>query len=101
MKLTPEHLADPWADLLRLADAALSAHDDTERPASVTFRLTVKRDKDTGKSVGMFAAKCMSFGEVEECLRLRFSPEIDAKIMKWMKKRKSSPSAYMMRDGAA
>ena len=49
-----------------------------------------------GQKIGMFKTTCMSFGDVEECLRLRFSPEIDGKIRKFMKKRKLNPSMYMI-----
>lgn len=73
-------------------------------PKSVMYGLSLAFGTETdawkGKKIGMFAAKCMSFGEVEECLRLRFSPDVDGKIRKWMKKRKSNPSAYIMNDGA-
>jgi hypothetical protein len=71
-------------------------------PKSVMYGLSLAFGTETdawkGQKIGMFAAKCMSFGEVEECLRLRFSPEIDGKIRKWMKKRKSNPSAYIIKD---
>lgn len=69
-------------------------------PKSVMYGLSLAFGTETdawkGQKIGMFAAKCMSFGEVEECLRLQFSAEIHAKIRKWMKKRKSNPSAYMI-----
>jgi hypothetical protein len=71
-------------------------------PKSVLYGLSVAFGTDTdawiGKQITIFAAKCMSFGEVEECVRVRFSPEVDAKIRKWLKKRKASPSAYMIAD---
>lgn len=73
-------------------------------PKSVMYGLSLaygtEVDAWKGQKIGMFAAKCMSFGEVEECLRLRFSPEIDAKIRKWMKKRKANGAAYMIKDEA-
>jgi hypothetical protein len=71
-------------------------------PKSVMYGLSLAYGTETdawkGQKIGMYAAKCMSFGAVEECLRLRFSAEIDAKIFKWMKKRKASASAYMIRE---
>jgi hypothetical protein len=71
-------------------------------PKSVMYGLSLAFGTETdawqGQKIGMYASKCMSFGAVEECLRLRFSAEIDAKIFKWMKKRKASASAYMIRE---
>ncbi len=69
-------------------------------PKSVMYGMSLAYGTETdawkGQKVGLYAAKCMSFGEVEECLRIRFSPEVDAKIRKWMKKRKANASAYMI-----
>lgn len=71
-------------------------------PKSVMYglSLTFGTETDTwaGQKIGMFKARCMSFGDVEECLRLRFSADVEAKIRKWLKKRKANPSAYMLRD---
>jgi hypothetical protein len=71
-------------------------------PKSVMYGLSlalgVETDAWKGQKVGIYAAKCMSFGDVEECLRIRFAPEIDAKIRKWMKKRKANPSAYIIKE---
>jgi hypothetical protein len=71
-------------------------------PKSVLYGLSLVlgTDADTwaGKNITIFATKCMSFGEAEECLRVRFQADIDARIYKWLKKRKASPSAYMIRD---
>ncbi len=73
-------------------------------PKSVMYGLSLMFGTDTdgwlGKEVTLFATKCVSFGEVEECVRLRFTAEIDKKIVKWLKKRKSNPAAYMI-TGAA
>jgi hypothetical protein len=73
-------------------------------PKSVLYGLSEMLGTDTdawvGKEITIFAAKCMSFGDVEECLRVQFPPDIDAKIRKWLKKRKANPSAYMIRDSA-
>jgi hypothetical protein len=35
----------------------------------------------------------------KECVRIRFPAEIDKKIRMWLKKRKASPSAYIMQEG--
>jgi len=71
-------------------------------PKSVLYGLSLTYGTDTdawvGQPVTLFAAKCMSFGEVEECVRIRFEAAIDTKIRKWLKKRKASPSAYMITD---
>ena len=40
-----------------------------------------------------------SFGEVEECVRVRFTPDTEAKIRKWLKKRKANPNAYILKEG--
>lgn len=73
-------------------------------PKSVMYGLSLYLGTDAdawaGKKVTMFATRCMSFGEVEECLRIRFPIEIDDRIRKWLKKRKASPMAYMMKDQA-
>lgn len=67
---------------------------------SVMYGLSLTFGTDTdgwvGKDVTLFAAKCLSFGSEEECVRIRFAPDVDAKIRKWLKKRKASPSAYMI-----
>ena len=69
-------------------------------PKSVLYGLSLAYGSETdawiGKPVVLFAAKCLSFGDVEECVRIRFAPEIDAKIRKWLKKRKASAGAYMI-----
>lgn len=71
-------------------------------PKSVMYGMSlaygVETDAWKGQKVGIYAAKCMSFGEIEECLRVCFAPEVDAKIRKWMKKRKANPSAYIIKD---
>lgn len=40
--------------------------------------------------------KCMSFGAVEECLRIKFEPDVVRAIYQWLKKRKASRSAYIL-----
>lgn len=69
-------------------------------PKSVLYGLSLALGTDTdgwvGQRISLFAAHCMSFGEKEECLRVRFTAEIDGKIRRWLKKRKASPSAYII-----
>ena len=69
-------------------------------PKSVLYGMSLAYGPETdawiGQTVVLFAAKCSSFGEIEECVRIRFAPEIDARIRKWMKKRKASVSAYII-----
>ena len=48
----------------------------------------------------LFATKCLSFGDVEECVRIRFPEEIDARIYKWLKKRKANRSTYILKESA-
>lgn len=71
-------------------------------PKSVLYGLSLELGPDIdawpGKSIVMFAAKCMSFGEVEECVRIRFSAENEAKVKKWMKKRGASVAAYILKE---
>jgi len=49
----------------------------------------------SGQSITLFATKCMCSGEVEECVRVVFPPDINARVIRWMKQR-ASPSAYML-----
>lgn len=69
-------------------------------PKSVLYGLSLLLGTETdawvGKKVTIFAAWCMSFGEREECLRVRFPQQIETGIRKWLKKRKASPSCYMI-----
>lgn len=69
-------------------------------PKSVMYglSLTFGNDVDTwvGQTIELYKAWCMSFGEEEECVRVRFAPDIDTKIRKWLKKRGASPNAYMI-----
>jgi len=73
-------------------------------PKSVQHGLSLLFGPDAedwkGKDVTIFATKCMSFGEVEPCIRIQFPAEIDSKIRKWLKKRKANPSAYMVKGEA-
>jgi hypothetical protein len=69
-------------------------------PKSVLYGLSLLLGTETdawaGQKITIFSTFCMSFGDKEECLRVRFPAEIDQKIRKWLKKRKASPSAYML-----
>ena len=71
-------------------------------PKSVLYGLSLTFGPDTekwaGQKITIFSAKCLAFGEVEECLRIRFSAEVDSKILKWLKKRKANAKAYMIKD---
>lgn len=71
-------------------------------PKSVLYGLSLALGNETdawaGKKITLFATKCLSFGEVEECLRVRFPADIDAKVRRWLKKRKANASAYMIAD---
>jgi len=71
-------------------------------PKSVLHGLSlwfgVETDEWVGKQIPIFAARCLAFGEIEECLRVRFPDDIDGKVRKWLKKRKASPSAYIYED---
>ena len=67
-------------------------------PKSVMYGLSLLLGTDyaswAGKTITLERAECMSFGEREECIRVQFPAEIEARVIKWMKKRKASPSAY-------
>lgn len=69
-------------------------------PKSVLYGLSLALGTETDvwkdQKITIFSAHCMSFGDREPCLRVRFPAEIDGKIRKWLKKRKASPSAYML-----
>lgn len=86
----------------RKADGSLGAElvRKYKAPKSVMYGLSLTFGTDTdswiGKDVTLFAAKCLSFGDVEECVRVRFAADVDRKIRGWLKKRKASPKAYML-----
>jgi hypothetical protein len=69
-------------------------------PKSVLYGLSLEMGSDidlwAGKQITLFAARCMAFGEIEECVRVEFKPETTQKIYTWMKKRKANKSAYMV-----
>lgn len=62
----------------------------------MSLHLGTETDAWKDKKVTIFSAFCMSFGDREPCLRIKFPAEIDGAIRKWLKKRKASPSAYML-----
>lgn len=70
---------------------------------SVLYGLSILfgTETDTWKDqkITVFTAFCMSFGEKEEALRVRFPADIDGKIRRYLKKRKASPSCYILEDG--
>lgn len=51
-----------------------------------------------GKDITIYQTKCLSFGVVEPCIRLKVSKEIDDKVRAWLKKRKSSIKCYKLED---
>lgn len=69
-------------------------------PKSVLYGLSLLLGTETdawvGKEIVLFPAFCMSFGDREECLRVRFPADVENKIRKWLKKRKASPSCYIL-----
>lgn len=69
---------------------------------SVLYGISCLLGTDTdgwvGKQITLFAARCLAFGEAEDCVRVQFSEQIEAKIYSWLKKRKASRSAYMLKD---
>lgn len=71
-------------------------------PKSVLYGLSIHLGTDTDgwkdKKITLFSTFCMSFGDREPCVRVKFPAEIDSQIRKWLKKRKASPSAYMLND---
>ncbi len=64
----------------------------------LALMLGVDHDKWVTQKITVFATRCLAFGEIEECLRVRFPGEIEVKVKAWLKKRKASPSAYMIAD---
>lgn len=74
-------------------------------PKSVLFGMSLLLGTETDawkdQKISIFSCFCMSFGDREECLRVRFPDQIDGQIRKWLKKRKASPSAYMIADKSA
>ncbi len=50
------------------------------------------------KEVTLYATKCLSFGAPEECVRIKFSPAAEAKIMKKLKKSKTNPQVYRIKE---
>jgi hypothetical protein len=73
-------------------------------PKTIMFGLSLLFGNDTdgwvGKEVKLFAAKCMAFGEVDDCIRIRFPAEIETKIYQRLKKRKASASTYIYKEKA-
>ncbi len=108
-RMVREALPEREGDEKKSAPMMYFAHDGKELsrkfkvPKSVLYGLSLELGTDVdqwaGKTVTLFAARCMSFGEVEECVRVRFSPDTEAKIRKWLKKRKANFNAYLIKEG--
>lgn len=64
----------------------------------LSLHLGTETDNWKDKKITIFSAFCMSFGDREPCLRVKFPDAIDAAIRKWLKKRKASPSCYILED---
>jgi hypothetical protein len=95
--------ADQSAPMLYILDKeGKEHHRPLKMPKTVlhgfSLMFGVEYEAWVGKKIAIFATRCLAFGEVEECLRARFPPEIDSKVRQWLKKRKASPSAYMLQD---
>lgn len=73
-------------------------------PSGVMYALSLMYGSDVdqwvGKTVTLYAAQCLSFGDVEECVRPEIPPEIERKVLAWYKKRKASPKAYIIKPNA-
>ena len=69
-------------------------------PKSVLHGLSVLFGTETDnwkeKKITVFSAFCLSFGQKEECLRIRFPAEVDRAVRAYLKKRKASPSVYIL-----
>ena len=67
-------------------------------PKSFIFALSRLLGPDydlwTGKKITLTAAWCLSFGEVEECVRPVLPPDVLKAVGAWLKKRKSSAKAW-------
>lgn len=66
----------------------------------LSLLLGTETDAWKDQKITVFVAWCMSFGDKEEALRVRFPAEIDQKVRKYLKKRKASPSCYILEDKA-
>ena len=67
-------------------------------PRTVMYGLNLLLGVDTdswiGKDITLYATRCDSFGDVEECIRVRFPAEIDEKILRMLKKKKANLKTY-------
>ena len=82
----------------------IQAKDGTEYPRKLKLPKTVlyglsialgpDLDQWVGKQITVYATTCLSFGQPEECLRVQFDPQIEAKVIAYCKKRKVNPKVY-------
>jgi hypothetical protein len=52
-------------------------------------------DQWAGKKITLVSAHCLAFGDVEECVRPVLPNAINDKVSAWLKRRNSSPRAWM------
>ncbi len=69
-------------------------------PKSVLYGLSELLGSDfatwPGQKITIMSARCLSFGDVEECLRVQFPAAIDQRVRKWLKKRKVNAKVYII-----
>jgi hypothetical protein len=101
-KIDPKDPKTLEAPMLYFVHAGQEIRRKYKVPKSVLYALSLMFGPDVdewkGKQITLMAAKCLSFGEVEECVRPVLTPEIESKVFKWLKKRKSSSQAFMIKD---
>lgn len=82
------------------------AKDGTEYPRPLPIRSTMmyamasvfgsEIEAWAGKEVPLYRTTCLSFGDVEECVRIRLDATLEKKIAARLKKRKASPKTWSM-----
>lgn len=87
------------------------AKDGTEYPRPLPIRSTMmyamahvfgsEIEAWAGKEVPLYRTTCLSFGDVEECVRVRCDETLAKKIAARLKKRKASPKTWSMDLGGA
>ena len=67
-------------------------------PKSSMYGLSILLGSDYdswhGKQITLHADHCLSFGDVEECVRCEFPPNIEERVIKYLKKRKVNPKVH-------